>query len=137
MWRGLLVGTFIVVVMLSSMSSTFFAQGSSPRHVDPRLLFWKVPLHCSLNEHDADWERRLAKRGNAVEFIKTQPDYLINLESSGRPKTPDVEGRSVSKRRWEASVMRWRRELHVMKRRRVPEKVASDIPVQEIHCSQP
>eukprot|EP00927_Polykrikos_kofoidii_P047662 TRINITY_DN41932_c0_g1_i1.p1 TRINITY_DN41932_c0_g1~~TRINITY_DN41932_c0_g1_i1.p1 ORF type:complete len:399 (+),score=79.17 TRINITY_DN41932_c0_g1_i1:99-1295(+) len=79
---------------------------------------------------EEDWQRRAQKRRNAVAITKASPEYNAFLEVRGRgmdrvvhrtcsdttfvppaPQTPDPEDRSVSKRRWEEDVRRWRAGL--------------------------
>ena len=72
-----------------------------------------------LNDEDEDWETRLGHRMRCYAFVRRSPDYIDmeRLRSNGfinasqRPRSPDPEDRSVSKRAWEKQVMRWRRAL--------------------------
>ena len=61
----------------------------------------------------ANDERRLRKRAAAVAAVKRlTPSYTF--KRAGRPSTPDPSDLSISKRRWEASVQKWRRELRTV-----------------------
>merc|ERR1712187_230780 len=68
---------------------------------------------------EEDWKRRIEHRTAAVEYIKTTNQYQRFAadrekgveKDKTRPKTPDPEDRTVSKRGWEKSVQRWRMDL--------------------------
>lgn len=70
---------------------------------------------------EEDWQRRGEKRRLAVATIKASADYTAFVQhrstAAGKsfgvlaPGTPKAEDRSVSKRSWEAGVMRWRTSL--------------------------
>merc|ERR1712232_1091159 len=76
---------------------------------------------------EEDWERRLAKRRNAVASTKATPEYaeFASMRVRGErpapedddasappsPRTPEPEDRTVSKRRWEELVRTWRSGL--------------------------
>lgn len=74
---------------------------------------------------EEDWERRLAKRRGAVTTTKETPEYLEFAEMRARgdvaasteglptPRTPEPGSRSVSKRRWEEEVRKWRAALRL------------------------
>jgi len=64
---------------------------------------------------EEDWQRRLAHRKAAIDFVKTTPQYLEfdNIQrhrglDDTEPLTPDPTDRNVSKRQWEKSVQNWR-----------------------------
>ncbi len=77
----------------------------------------------TINENDADWQRRLRHRREGVAAVKRSSDYRyasavqdLRLLLSPRtgdemPPTPDPHDRSTSKRSWEASMQRWKRQL--------------------------
>ena len=74
------------------------------------LLTFGTPRHSGLSASD---ERRLRKRAAAVAAVKRlTPSYTF--KRAGRPSTPDPSDLSISKRRWEASVEKWRRELRTV-----------------------
>jgi len=64
---------------------------------------------------EEDWHKRKEKRVNLVQSIKTTPEYekMSSSRSTGTPapSTPDPRDRQISKRKWEAEVMRWRNAL--------------------------
>jgi len=67
---------------------------------------------------EEDWQRRAAKRRQAVAAIKSSPEYKTFAAvreavspSTTSPSTPDPEDRGLSKRTWEAKVMQWRAAL--------------------------
>ena len=61
----------------------------------------------------ANDERRLRKRAAGVAAVKRlTPSYTF--KRAGRPSTPDPGDLSISKRKWEASVQKWRRELRTV-----------------------
>jgi len=67
---------------------------------------------------EEDWQRRTDKRSLAVATIKASPEYQLYVSNRDHetisvpaPVTPDPDDRSVSKRSWEAGVMRWRSTL--------------------------
>mmetsp|Transcript_135794 Transcript_135794/g.378442 ORF Transcript_135794/g.378442 Transcript_135794/m.378442 type:complete len:323 (+) Transcript_135794:77-1045(+) len=63
-----------------------------------------------------NWPRRLQKRRAAIAAIKRMPEYLASVEGRSNglvraedlPLTPEPDDCTVSKRQWEAAVMRWR-----------------------------
>eukprot|EP00929_Paragymnodinium_shiwhaense_P004401 TRINITY_DN10531_c0_g1_i8.p1 TRINITY_DN10531_c0_g1~~TRINITY_DN10531_c0_g1_i8.p1 ORF type:complete len:331 (+),score=68.06 TRINITY_DN10531_c0_g1_i8:207-1199(+) len=65
---------------------------------------------------EEDWQRRTAKRENAIDSTKSLPEYEVFCRlrgelvhaSSDVPRTPDASDRSISKRRWEEDVRQWR-----------------------------
>ena len=61
---------------------------------------------------EADWERRLRKRHAAVAHVKSTSDYRICEREDLLVEPPFEPGdRTVSKRKWEASIQLWRRAL--------------------------
>lgn len=67
---------------------------------------------------ESDHERRLRKRTTGVNAIKRTPEYVQATESCWlrggnppRPQTPDPTNLKISKRCWEASMQKWRRDL--------------------------
>ena len=68
---------------------------------------------------EEDWKRRIEHHTAAVDYIKTTSQYSRFAadrekgveKDKTRPKTPDPEDRTVSKRDWEKSVQRWRMDL--------------------------
>lgn len=64
-------------------------------------------------QDETTWERRHLKRCAAVAAIHRSPEY-VHFRASHVPvrcPTPDPWDRQLSKRQWEAAVMRWRRSL--------------------------
>ena len=63
---------------------------------------------------DEEWQRRLEKRRNFIERIKSGPDYTRRADDSGqaapRTRTPDPTART-SKRQWEKETAEWRKGL--------------------------
>ena len=59
-----------------------------------------------------DTARRILKRKNAVDAIKQQPEYA-ECDPLVRPRTPDPEDLTLSKRDWEKMVQRWRADLRL------------------------
>eukprot|EP00927_Polykrikos_kofoidii_P062227 TRINITY_DN57030_c0_g1_i1.p1 TRINITY_DN57030_c0_g1~~TRINITY_DN57030_c0_g1_i1.p1 ORF type:complete len:323 (-),score=39.25 TRINITY_DN57030_c0_g1_i1:73-1041(-) len=63
-----------------------------------------------------DWQRRQEKRRSAVLTIRSSDEYRSLASARARgvvsmtavPRTPDPDDATVSKRSWEAAVMRWR-----------------------------
>jgi len=64
---------------------------------------------------EEDWHKRKEKRVNLVQSIRTTREYenMSSSRSTGTPapSTPDPRDRQISKRKWEAEVMRWRNAL--------------------------
>ena len=61
---------------------------------------------------EADWERRFLKRQAAVDHIMSTSDYRICEREDLLVNPPFEPGdRTVSKRKWEASIQLWRRAL--------------------------
>ena len=61
---------------------------------------------------EADWERRLRKRHAAVAHVKSTSDYRICEREDLLVNPPFEPGdRTVSKRKWERNIQRWRRAL--------------------------
>ena len=61
---------------------------------------------------DEEWQRRLEKRRNFIERIKSGPEYTRRADDSGQaaPRTPDPTERT-SKRQWEQAMAEWRKGL--------------------------
>ena len=76
-----------------------------------------------MNEDDS---RRLAKRREAIAHVKRTLEYIENIEAlindncfeddglRTRPRTPDPEDLSISKRRYEAAIQTWRADLRAL-----------------------
>ena len=64
-------------------------------------------------DDEALWQRRLQHRMNGVSAVKATELYA---GSRSRPRTPDPFDRSVSKRRWEASMQAFRLALREAER---------------------
>ena len=73
---------------------------------------------AQLNDSEAIWNRRVAKRLASVRAAKASPAYAL---CSVRPATPDPFDRTVSKRMWERSMQEFRRSF----REQAP-RIASD-----------
>merc|ERR1719238_1553908 len=71
------------------------------------------------NESDGEWKLRFDKRSQAITLIKASKEYEAVAELRRQPgckvrkapRTPSPGDRSLSKRQWETSTMRWRQEL--------------------------
>ena len=84
-----------------------------------------------VNLTDEDWQKRNLKRLQVVNGTKSTPEYqrMSGMRERGElgtaaPSTPDPHDRQVSKRKWEALVMHWRRSLRQFVH--VPKPAAAD-----------
>ena len=66
------------------------------------------------NQDERAWERRLAKRRDCVNRMKQLEVYRLMSEADdgGAPRTPDPRDRSLSKRHWEATVAKWKKDMY-------------------------
>ena len=66
------------------------------------------------NQDEQAWERRLAKRTDAVNRMKQLEIYRLMSEADdgGAPRTPDPRDRSLSKRQWEDNVFKWKKDMY-------------------------
>ena len=76
-----------------------------------------------VNTDDTEWEQRLTRREEAIQRVKgtqlyrlfrlvaTDEDNLHTRKNDDLPLTPTPHDRNLSKRQWEAGVMRWREKL--------------------------
>ena len=68
------------------------------------------------------WSVKQRKRQAAVDHIKSTPEYISYLESKAETiEVPDSSDATISKRKWEASIMVWRRQLRSdFERKKIP-----------------
>lgn len=64
------------------------------------------------------WQQREANRKRSISIYKDSPEYQryakeepLETRGEAAPRTPDPADRSVSKRRWKASVHEWREQV--------------------------
>lgn len=84
------------------------AQAAEVRNED-----WDWP-EGALN--DEEWQRRHSKRAHAIQDIKQREEYkeMARMREQGQLSTiltPKASDRTMSKRRWEGEVQRWRQSL--------------------------
>ena len=120
-------GPYANVCILLSLASKYFCPsavfvGSLPSCTNfggqfcPSAVFVRVQSLLAPSPRapmsEADWERRLRKRHAAVAHLKSTSDYRICEREDLLVNPPFEPGdRTVSKRKWEASIQLWRRAL--------------------------
>ena len=72
------------------------------------IRLWEA--FCFAENKENDEATKLEKRIRAVEAIKAKPEHIATTSLPNKPEGPDPYEK-MSKRRWEKSMMNWRKEL--------------------------
>ena len=96
------------VLPTQSISATSTITGTTCCSIEQRTTY------ASLTRDMSDEERRHAKRRLCIWGVKNTEPYttvVANVSPVYRPRTPDPEDVSISKRTWEKACQQWRRRL--------------------------
>ena len=107
------------------------AQTQAPR--TQRNVFKPFQEIQATAEEDAELveeTRWLKKRLNAINAIKSKPEYTSLTAFLKRPVTPDAQDLKISKRGWEKKIMEWRAVLCTIQR----DTANADAWTQLFHC---